>query len=172
MKRPSGLRERTEGDRPDFFSSRRNNCSAWTTRNWKEDLHISVPDTDPGLILGTVSSKIFRVFISLCDMSFFLMLGYIKVKQCLCFHSQATETGGQCGNILIVLQRHPARLLVLCNMLTDLMGGINLQFEQLVITRYDLMSQFLLQICLQWSKTKLRRRCEVWSIPQWEECPD
>ena len=82
-------------------------------------------------------------------MSFFLMLGYIKVKQCLCFHSQATETGGQCGNILIVLQRHPARLLVLCNMLTDLMGGINLQFEQLVITRYDLMSQFLLQICLQ-----------------------
>ena len=58
------------------------------------------------------------------------------------------------GNILIVLQRHPAWLVVLCNMLTDLMGGINLQFEQLVITRYDLMSQFLLQICLQCSKTE------------------
>ena len=53
------------------------------------------------------------------------------------------------GNILIVLRRHPAWLVVLSNMLTDLMGGINLQFEQLVITRYDLMSQFLLQICLQ-----------------------
>ena len=42
------------------------------------------------------------------------------------------------GNILIVLQRHPARPVLL----TDLMGGSNLQFEQLVITRYDLMSQF------------------------------
>ena len=51
---------------------------------------------------------------------------------------------------------------LLCYMLTDLMGGSNLQFAQLVITGYNVMSQFLLLIYLcNDANLKLRRRCKV-----------